>query len=74
MEVAGSSPAVRTKASVAQMEEQRPSNPFVGGSSPFGGTKKNIWGYSSFGRAVALQATGGRFEPDYLHTLAYFDV
>jgi hypothetical protein len=26
-----------------------------------------IWGYSSSGRAVALQAIGGRFESCYLH-------
>ena len=26
-----------------------------------------IWGYSSAGRAPALQAGGHRFEPDYLH-------
>ena len=25
------------------------------------------WGYSSAGRAPALQAGGHRFEPDYLH-------
>ena len=28
---------------------------------------KEIWGYSSAGRAPALQAGGHRFEPDYLH-------
>ena len=28
---------------------------------------KNIWGYSSAGRAPALQAGGHRFDPDYLH-------
>ena len=26
-----------------------------------------IWGYSSAGRAPALQAGGHRFDPDYLH-------
>ena len=26
-----------------------------------------VWGYSSAGRAPALQAGGHRFEPDYLH-------
>ena len=28
---------------------------------------KKEWGYSSAGRAPALQAGGHRFEPDYLH-------
>ena len=28
-----------------------------------------IWGYSSAGRAPALQAGGHRFDPDYLHHL-----
>ena len=27
------------------------------------------WGYSSAGRAPALQAGGRRFDPDYLHQL-----
>ena len=26
-----------------------------------------MWGYSSAGRAPALQAGGRRFDPDYLH-------
>ena len=26
-----------------------------------------MWGYSSAGRAVALQAKGRQFDPDYLH-------
>ena len=29
--------------------------------------KESVWGYSSAGRAPALQAGGHRFEPDYLH-------
>ena len=29
--------------------------------------KEICWGYSSAGRAPALQAGGHRFEPDYLH-------
>ena len=29
--------------------------------------KKIAWGYSSAGRAPALQAGGRRFDPDYLH-------
>ena len=35
--------------------------------------KKIAWGYSSAGRAPALQAGGRRFDPDYLHhpTKAY---
>ena len=28
---------------------------------------RSKWGYSSAGRAPALQAGGHRFEPDYLH-------
>ena len=28
---------------------------------------KKIWGYSSAGRAPALQAGGQRFDPAYLH-------
>ena len=28
---------------------------------------KRLWGYSSAGRAPALQAGGHRFDPDYLH-------
>lgn len=31
--------------------------------------RTTIWGYSSSGRAVALQAIGGRFESCYLHQL-----
>ena len=36
-------------------------------------TLKMVWGYSSAGRAPALQAGGRRFDPDYLHhpTKAY---
>ena len=30
-------------------------------------TLKMVWGYSSAGRAPALQAGGRRFDPDYLH-------
>ena len=30
---------------------------------------KKIWGYSSAGRAPALQAGGLRFDPAYLHQL-----
>ena len=37
----------------------------VGGSIP--STATNKWGYSSAGRAVALQAKGRRFDPVYLH-------
>ena len=37
------------------------------------GRAKIAWGYSSAGRAPALQAGGRRFDPDYLHhpTKAY---
>ena len=30
-------------------------------------SEKEIWGYSSAGRAPALQAGGQRFDPAYLH-------
>ena len=33
------------------------------------GRAKIAWGYSSAGRAPALQAGGRRFDPDYLHHL-----
>ena len=33
----------------------------------------NIWGYSSAGRAPALQAGGRQFDPDYLHQLVDID-
>ena len=31
---------------------------------------KEIWGYSSAGRAPALQAGGQRFDPAYLHQIS----
>ncbi len=34
---------------------------------PEKGTQNLMWGFSSAGRAPALQAGGHRFEPDYLH-------
>ena len=34
--------------------------------------KKIAWGYSSAGRAPALQAGGRRFDPDYLHHLSSY--
>ena len=37
------------------------------GSIPASRTSFTIWGYSSAGRAVALQAKGHRFDPVYLH-------
>ena len=33
----------------------------------FQGPARDIWGYSSAGRAPALQAGGQRFDPAYLH-------
>ena len=36
-----------------------------GGSSPF--IRTIIWGFSSVGRAIALQAIGHRFDPGNLH-------
>ena len=33
------------------------------------GLSKEIWGYSSAGRAPALQAGGQRFDPAYLHQI-----
>ena len=32
-------------------------------------TPKKLWGYSSAGRAPALQAGGQRFDPAYLHQI-----
>ena len=37
------------------------------------GRAKIAWGYSSAGRAPALQAGGRRFDPDYLHQRASED-
>lgn len=34
-----------------------------GGSNPSAPTQKTLSGSSSFGRAIAFQAIGGRFEP-----------
>ena len=55
--------------------ERTPDKREVGGSSPlkpiFGVIKKNrrhSWGYSSVGRAPALQAGGREFESLYLHS------
>jgi hypothetical protein len=45
---------------------RRTVNPNVRGSSPRRGANV-LWGYSSAGRAVALQAKGHRFDPVYLH-------
>ena len=54
--------------------EHTTDNREVGGSSPLWPTNKKennvghgIWGYSSAGRAPALQAGGQRFDPAYLH-------
>lgn len=52
---------------IAQSVERRTVNPQVPGSSPGFGAKQ--WGYSSAGRAVALQAKGHRFDPVYLHQI-----
>jgi hypothetical protein len=45
------------------------------GSIPFSSTNVNksslLWGYSSAGRASALQAEGQRFDPVYLHHLSF---
>ena len=42
---------------------------------PFSSTNVNksslLWGYSSAGRASALQAEGQRFDPVYLHHLSF---
>lgn len=35
--------------------------------NPRAGSKTDQWGYSSAGRATALQAEGRRFDPVYLH-------
>ena len=54
-------------AGIAQTVEQLPCKHQVRGSIPRAGTID--WGYSSDGRAVALQASGPGFDPLYLHQL-----
>ena len=39
------------------------------GTRPKGGRSPEIWGFSSAGRAPALQAGGQRFDPANLHQL-----
>ena len=52
-------------ARVAQLVEQGSCKAQVGGSSPLGGSI--LWGCSSDGRALALQAKGQGFDPPHLH-------
>ncbi len=54
--------------------ERTPDKREVGGSSPlkprvFENMEDTIWGYSSVGRAPALQAGGHEFESRYLHLI-----
>jgi hypothetical protein len=67
LKVVGSKPikVAISFALIAQLVEQLICNHQVRRSSRRGGT--NIRGYSSVGRAVALQASGQEFEPPYLH-------
>ena len=37
-------------------------------------SQEEIWGYSSAGRAPALQAGGLRFDPAYLHQFGEFEI
>ena len=55
-------------ARVAQLAEQLICNQQVVGSNPTAGSNF-IWGISSVGRAVALQATGRWFDPSILHQI-----
>ena len=53
--------------------EHTTDNREVDGSSPFWPTtskRKKIWGFSSAGRAPALQAGGQRFDPANLHHIS----
>ena len=59
---------------IAQLGEHLLCKQRVNGSIPFTSTilkdvKQTLWGYSSAGRASALQAEGQRFDPVYLHHL-----
>src|SRR5574344_391847 len=59
---------------IAQLGEHLLCKQRVNGSIPFTSTilndvKRSPWGYSSVGRASALQAEGQRFDPVYLHHL-----
>src|SRR5579875_926769 len=53
---------------VVQLVERRSPKPHVVGSNP-AAPANSIWGYSSAGRAPALQAGGRRFESVYLHQM-----
>ena len=52
---------------IAQLGERLHGMQEVNGSIPFSSTIIPLWGYSSVGRASALQAEGLRFDPVYLH-------
>ena len=74
-EVIGSKPISRSiifydYADVTQQVECRIENPVATGSIPVVCTI--TWGFSSDGRAPALQAGGHRFEPDNLHHISLF--
>ena len=60
---------------IAQLGERLHGMQEVNGSIPFSSTNVNksslLWGYSSAGRASALQAEGQRFDPVYLHHLNF---
>ena len=60
---------------IAQLGERLHGMQEVIGSIPFSSTNVNksslLWGYSSAGRASALQAEGQRFDPVYLHHLSF---
>ena len=72
-EVTGSIPVLSTKRSRTGQQlswlEHTTDNREVDGSSPFWPTTSNKmkWGFSSAGRAPALQAGGQRFDPANLH-------
>ena len=67
----------RRSGGLAQLGERLHGMQEVIGSIPFSSTNVNksslLWGYSSAGRASALQAEGQRFDPVYLHHLCFLD-
>ena len=79
-EVIGSIPISSTisrslSGGIAQLGEHLLCKQRVIGSIPFTSTIHILmWGYSSVGRASALQAEGHRFDPVYLHHQKYIQI
>ncbi|CAN0047516.1 unnamed protein product, partial [Phaeothamnion confervicola] len=59
--------SLEISATVTLWLERTPDKREVGGSTPPRPTSNMVRGFSSAGRAVALQASGHRFDPDKLH-------